>query len=172
VRVNFRAALVFGQIPLVMRLEKCLYVSLIRADRMNKGLEDRDAIFRTVSVLAQRRACQPVGGPIGQVKPAIGPDAFVLRIGQMRTRRSYHAVELGSSPGLAFKLIDPDEVVELRYAHGSISFSAPKMKSFGSAATLLMKEPWAEALRRHSSEERKIGLTLRRNTLSAFCRAV
>ena len=43
--VNFRAALVFGQVSLVVRLEGDLHVSPIRTDGMNEGLEDSDPIF-------------------------------------------------------------------------------------------------------------------------------
>ena len=57
---DFGAALIFGEIPLVMGLEKNLYVSSVRIHGVNERLEYRNPIFRTVSVLTQRRKCQPM----------------------------------------------------------------------------------------------------------------
>ncbi len=110
-------------------------------------------------------------GSIGQIELAVGVDAFVLRIGQMRAGRAYHAVELGSSRRLKLELADPHEIIEFLFAHIRISSSAPKIKIFGSAPIVLRKEPLREALRRHSAGEKKIGLTLRCKAVSAFCKA-
>jgi len=44
----------------------------------------------------------------------------------MRVGRTHHAVELGSSPWLNLKLVDPDEMVELLFAHAKCLFLSQK----------------------------------------------
>jgi len=67
-----------------------------------------------------------MGGAVGQIKLTVFIDAFVLGVPQMRVGRTHHAVELGSSPWLNLKLVDPDEMVELLFAHAKCLFLSQK----------------------------------------------
>jgi hypothetical protein len=80
-------------------------------------------------------------GPVRQIELAIDVDAFVLSVGQTCAGRAHHASELRSPSWLKLELVDPDEIIEFVFAHFSISFSEPKIKSFGTALISLMKEP-------------------------------
>src|ERR1043166_4368763 len=139
---------------------------------MDKRLKHRNSIFGTVSVLTQRGQRQPVRGPVCQVELTIGRDTFVLSVRKARSRGTKHAINLGRRWGFAPQLSYPDEVFEFCFAHGSISFSEPKMNSFGCALTLLANESFRETLRLQSFTERKSGLTLRCKRFSAFCRTL
>ncbi len=74
----------------------------------------------------QCSARQPMSGSVGEIKPTILVDALVLRVSEARARRSYHAIELSSSSGLALQLSDLCEIVEFRFAHGEYLFPNQK----------------------------------------------
>jgi hypothetical protein len=170
-RTNVGTALVFGQVSLVMRSKEDLDVGLVRSHGVNERLENRNSIFRAVSQLAQGRERKPVCSAIARSNWLSGSRlsfwASVSRVRADLTMPSNSTRDAGSS--LSFS--DPEEIVELRFAHVFMSLSEPKMKIFGKPPTLLIKEPFRETLRRQSPDERKVGLILRRKRVSAFCSA-
>src|SRR5260221_13866101 len=115
--VDFGAVLIFGQIPLVVGLQKNLYVSTIRIHSMNECLEHRNSVFRTISLLTQRRECQSMCGPIRQIKLTICVCALVLSIGQMRSAERTMPSNSARDPGSSLSLFDPDEIVQFLFAH-------------------------------------------------------
>jgi hypothetical protein len=63
---------------------------------MNKGLENRDAVFRPVPSMAYCCERQPMRCAIGQIKLAVGIKALVLGVSQTYPGRSQHAGELST----------------------------------------------------------------------------
>src|SRR5262245_42933519 len=69
--VDIHAAFVFRQVSLVMGLQQDLYIGLVRPQRVDECLENRNSIFGPVSLVPERSEGQPVRGTVSEVELAV-----------------------------------------------------------------------------------------------------
>jgi hypothetical protein len=101
-----------------MRPDKYLDVRIVRTQSVNERLEDCDAVFRPIAFAAKRRYGEPVRRAIGEIKLAVGIEAFVLGVLQAGSRGTQHAVVFAPGGRLLFQPSYPHEIFEFGLAHG------------------------------------------------------